>query len=291
MRNRLGIGLVLTSAAAFGTMGVIARHATAAGLTVSALMLLRFAIASAILWIVVAARGQELPRGKPLLTLILMGGVLYFGQSFTYFSALNRIPVAMTSLLLYLYPPIVLVVSVLFLREPMSRIKYIGLFLALIGTALTIGPLGNGNPVGIALGMASAVFYATYILVGSKALVHVGALAATTVIMTSCGVAYGIFGIIDRAAPPSTTGLLWAALLALVSLVAIGTFLAGLEKIGPVNASTLSALEPVVTATMGALFLSESLLPIQLLGGALILGTVVLLSRSDVPVPEHAPET
>ena len=60
------------------------------------------------------------------------------------------------------------------------------------------------------------------------------------------------------------------------------TFLAGLERIGPTNAALLFTLEPVVTIVLAALFLHEQLAPVTLLGGALVLGAVVLLARAEL---------
>jgi drug/metabolite transporter (DMT)-like permease len=63
-------------------------------------------------------------------------------------------------------------------------------------------------------------------------------------------------------------------------------FLAGLERIGPSNASMLSTVEPVVTALLGAWLFAEVLQPATLVGGALILTAVVLLTRSELRRPE-----
>jgi drug/metabolite transporter (DMT)-like permease len=81
-----------------------------------------------------------------------------------------------------------------------------------------------------------------------------------------------------------------------VSIVLVATvlpavsFLAGLERIGPANASMLSTLEPVSTVLLAALLLGETLLPMTLLGGSLILASVILLARSEFRQPERTAE-
>ena len=75
----------------------------------------------------------------------------------------------------------------------------------------------------------------------------------------------------------------WAAVaaIALVSTVAaITLFFAGLERIGPVRASTLSTVEPLFTVALAAIVLGETIAPVQLAGGALILAAVVVLARA-----------
>ncbi|MFB9237653.1 DMT family transporter [Plantactinospora siamensis] len=61
------------------------------------------------------------------------------------------------------------------------------------------------------------------------------------------------------------------------------TFFAGLERTGPSTAAILSTFEPVVTAALAALVLGESLSPVQLAGGALVLcsAAVLQLRRAD----------
>jgi drug/metabolite transporter (DMT)-like permease len=60
------------------------------------------------------------------------------------------------------------------------------------------------------------------------------------------------------------------------TFVAIQTFYAGARRIGAAQASLLSTVEPIWTISLAALLLGESLTLIQLVGGALILGGVVL---------------
>jgi len=65
------------------------------------------------------------------------------------------------------------------------------------------------------------------------------------------------------------------------TIIPVVTFLAGLERIGPTNAAMLSTLEPVVTVLLAAWIFSERLQAITLLGGALILIAVILLTKSE----------
>jgi drug/metabolite transporter (DMT)-like permease len=64
------------------------------------------------------------------------------------------------------------------------------------------------------------------------------------------------------------------------TVMAIAFFLAGLERLGAVRTSVFSTLEPVFTLALSAALLDEALTPLRLLGGALILGAVLLLARA-----------
>ena len=70
----------------------------------------------------------------------------------------------------------------------------------------------------------------------------------------------------------------WLACLAVVSTVgAISLFFAGLRRVGPTTASILATVEPLVTVVLAFLVFGETLGAVQLAGGALVLAAVVIL--------------
>jgi drug/metabolite transporter (DMT)-like permease len=77
------------------------------------------------------------------------------------------------------------------------------------------------------------------------------------------------------------------------TVVAILTFFAGLERVGPSAAAILSVFEPVVTVVLAALVFGDSLAAIQVLGGALVLAAVVVVqwpaARGDAAGEALAP--
>jgi drug/metabolite transporter (DMT)-like permease len=78
----------------------------------------------------------------------------------------------------------------------------------------------------------------------------------------------------------------WGALLglALVSTVLpILTFYAGMQRLGAAQAAILSTAEPILTLILAALLLDERLSATQILGGGLILGSVLLLQLRGSP--------
>lgn len=281
MDRWIGFILIAISAASFGAMAIFARLAYDAGANPNTVLFLRFTIAAAIMLTVMAVRKTPLPRGRVLLGLVLMGAVGYVGQSFSYFTALTMASAGLVALLLYLYPALVTALAAVFLKERLTPAKVAALLMALTGTALTIGPGGGGRPLGIALGLAAAVIYAFYILAGSRIASRSGAIPASTVIMASAAAVYGAIVAVQGPHFPTTpTGWMAVFAVAVIStVVAIVTFFAGMERIGPTNASTLSTLEPVVTVVLAAIILKEAIGPLQVLGGAFILSAVVLLAR------------
>lgn len=281
--RRLGLILIITSAASFGVMPIFAQLAYNAGAEPVTVLFLRFTIAAVVMNLIMVASRTQYPHGLILVELILLGAIAYVGESLAYFLALKMASAGLVALLLYIYPALVTALSAIFLKEHLTRTKIIALFLALSGTALTLRISSGGSLLGILLGVAAAVDYAIYILLGSRIVRRSGPLSSTTVIITStAGVYAGIVAFRGTTYPTTSTGWIAIIAIALISTVlAFVTFFAGLKRIGPTSTSTLSTFEPIVAVVLAAIVLGETISPLQVLGGALILAAVVLLARSD----------
>src|SRR5436190_1469220 len=81
----------------------------------------------------------------------------------------------------------------------------------------------------------------------------------------------------------SLAGWAWLASIAVVSTVAaIGLFFAGLRLAGPTTASILATVEPLVTVLLAFLVFGETLGPVQIAGGVLVLSAVLVLRLRPV---------
>jgi len=261
-------------------MAIFARFAYAGGADVLGVLISRFTIAGGLLALIMAATRRPWPRGRPLAVAIGMGAIGYVGQAVCYFSALNHASAGLVALLLYAYPTLVCLLAAIVLREPLTRRRIALLVVSFAGIALTLGG-GHGTPTGIALGLGAAAFYSVYIIVGARELGNTDALASTTVVCISAASTLLIASLFRA---PQFPGIWWSwaavGAIAIVStVVAIITFFAGLKRVGAATASIASTLEPVVTVILAWLILGETLSPIQLVGGALILASAIWLAR------------
>lgn len=285
MNRLIGIVLVAISAASFGTLAILGRYAYADGLDAPTILFLRFSLAALVLAPVLAVRRQARPPAPAVLRLVGMGAIGYVGQAMAYLTALKYASSGLVALLLYLYPIFVAVLSATVLRQKITRPTVLALALALFGLALTVGPEG-GQLIGMLLAIAAALIYSVYILIGAQVLRQVSPLLASTIIFGSAGAASGLLTFVVAGGPHWPASLAgWATIAAIVivaTVVPVLTFLAGLERIGPTHAALLSTLEPAVTVLLAALLLGETLKPLSLLGGALILIAVALLTRHEL---------
>ena len=287
-RRRLtGVALALVSATGFGLMPVLGKVAYDDGAEPVGVLAVRFALAAAALLVLARLAGQPLPRDRRLGTLLLLGGVGYVGQALCFFIALEQIPAGLTSLLLYVFPALVVVLSAVLLRERPRPLAVGCVVLALVGTTLTVGPVQGGQAGGVALALFSALVYAVYIVTSSR-VTGVGPLAMAAVVLGAAAVTSGALAAATRPTLPSSASA-WLALggVALVgTVVAVTAFFGAMALLGPSDVSVLSTFEPVVSVAVAGLVLGERLTWTQVAGGAVVLVAVAVLARAGTSAPE-----
>jgi drug/metabolite transporter (DMT)-like permease len=131
--------------------------------------------------------------------------------------------------------------------------------------------------------------YSTYILASDVIAARIRPLVLAAIVCTGAAVALtagsALLGEL-RPAALTPAGWGWLACLAVVSTVgAIGLFFAGLRRVGPTTASILATSEPLVTVLLAFAVFGETLGAVQLAGGVLVLGAVLVL---NVPRPAAA---
>jgi drug/metabolite transporter (DMT)-like permease len=296
-RETQGAVLCLISACAFGALAIFAKLAYGHGADVGSLLLARFVIAGAVLWLVVAVMGRGAPSRATLLSGVALGAG-YACQAGLYFSALEHIDASLTALLLYTYPALVFLGGLALGRERATRIKVVALSLSAAGTALVLagGASGALNATGVALGLGSGVAYTLYILLADRAIGDAEPFGLTATIVTTAAGILLVHQLASGGLDVTFDGAGWAGVVgvALVStVVAASTFMLGLGRVGASTASIVSTLEPVVTVGLAALFYAERLSALQLCGGVLVLSAVVVLQLRAGRVgaraaPDHA---
>lgn len=276
-----GILAVVLSAVGFGAMAIFARFAYLSGAEVVAVLFLRFLFAGLLLTVLMVATRRRWPSRQSVMILAGMGGVGYVAQSYSFFAALQHASAGLVSLLLYLYPVLVTVLGAVFLKSPLGPRRLAAVCLAFVGTVLTLWGAWTGSPLGIALGVLSALLYSIYILIGSRVLATEDSIGSGTVVILSAAAVFGLLVLITQPVFPS--GLLaWSSVVAIAvfsTVIGMVGFFIGMRHLGAADAATLSTLEPAVSILLAAVFLQESLSMIQLIGGGVILVAVVWLVR------------
>jgi drug/metabolite transporter (DMT)-like permease len=315
-RRAVGIGLVILAALAFGSASVLARPVYDTGMGWLGLVTWRFLIGATLAWLWVAiSRGRRaavgrLSRRQVVVTIVL--GALFTGNSGTYYAALETVPAALAGVLVYTYPVIVAVLSIRFATRLPGRRPWIALALAIAGVILALGGIdvASAPPIsGLILVVVSSVIYSVWIIASARLSGErrdrlgddaggpvdstSDAAATTAVMITSSAVVFSVASIatggsIDPRAVPTAA---WPSVVAigfLASFLAIQAFYAGARRVGAAQAALLSTVEPAIIVTLAWILLGQRLEPIQFVGAALIMLSVVVAQTS--PRPRGAPE-
>ena len=153
--------MVLGSATAFGTLGILAKLAYASGLGTEQTLAIRFLLAAIAMTILAIALDQNPLRleRRQLVALFGLGAIVYTAQSLTYFIALRSIPASLAVLIAYIYPSLVVVAGWLFLRRAVSIWHGLALAASFAGVALLVGGAHLQLTWALALALASPTIY------------------------------------------------------------------------------------------------------------------------------------
>jgi drug/metabolite transporter (DMT)-like permease len=302
-RQLLGVILIIVSAAGFGSGTVISKPIYAAGLTWAQLLAWRFSIGAALAWswiLISPVRRAAIGRLGRREALVAVGlGLWYTGNAATYYAGLETVPASLAGVLVYLYPAIVAVLSVRFASRLEGRRPWIALGIALVGVVLALGGIDLSNAAsagGIALILLSPLIYAGWIVLSARLagersdrLAHEttgsghvdDAAAASALMITSTAIVFIVIALATGRplGPTDIPAAAWPYLLAigfLGTFLAIQTFYAGSRRIGAAQAALVSTVEPLIIVTLAFVVLGETLAPIQLAGGALIIVGVLI---------------
>jgi drug/metabolite transporter (DMT)-like permease len=316
----LGILLVLISACGFGSGPLFVQPLYAAEMEPITVLFWRFASAALLSWgfLLASRRTRSSLRTLPTrrIAILLLLGVLYVGNSGTYIASLEVVPISLSSIITYIYPAIVAVMATRFVRRLEGRRAWFALAMSMLGVALAVGgvPEGTLPPLwGLALAFASPVIYSVWIILQARlagdrpeslpadaeagpSIPDPAPAAALMTSATAMVYALLVLGTGGSVSPLDVPQDVWWALLGLgfvATALAIQAFYAGVRRVGGARAALISTVEPVYTIVLAMLLFRERLSALQLIGGALVIGAVILAEtgRQDEPsVPRRALE-
>lgn len=310
----LGFGLAVLSAVCWATGGLTAKwlftslDATTAqwplpplGIAIDPVMLsacralLAFGMSMAYLLV---ARREALRirvRDLPFLAAFGVGGLALV--HFSYFKTISLTNVATAILLEYLAPVLVLLASVMVVRDRFTWTLPVAVGLSVTGCAAVVGAFSGGglvvSPQGLLWGLLSALFFAGYTLMGRWAAHR---FASWTLLTYGLGFATLFWLLVLRGPGPMLTTLSDGRTLAAVSAVALvstvipfGAFLTALRHIRATEASVTATLEPVLAAVVAWALFGEALSVVQMLGGILVIAAIVVAQAPGRAAPDIPP--
>jgi drug/metabolite transporter (DMT)-like permease len=253
----------------------------------------RYVVACAALMIAAFVLEGGLPRlsGRQWAGTFLLGALGVFAYNLFFMGALEKLPASRAALIIALNPAVTIAISALALGEKMSPRRWLGVALALFGVAIVVsrgdlGSLATGSVgAGEALMFAAVVSWALYTIGGRRVMGGLSPLAATNYAALWGTLLLGGFAA-SQFGSLSAGQFDWRTIVSLLYLGVFGTALAfvwyyvSVKKLGASVTSVFNNLVPVFGVAISVLLLGEPLLTSMLVGGAVTIAGVLMVSRA-----------
>ena len=204
------------------------------------------------------------------------------------FIGLQYVTAALERLMLYLYPTIVVVLSAIFFKQRITGRIVVALVLSYVGILLVFARDLElaGDPgalwLGAALVFASSFLYACYLVGVGPVIARLGSLRFIALAMLTSA----LFIFAHFLATRPVTALLVPVRIHFLSLTmavfstVLPTYLIAeaIKRIGASRTSLLGSMGPLFTIWLGSWLLDEPVHPVQLVGAALVLAGVALVT-------------
>lgn len=286
--GRRGPEVTIAVVAAFwGTIGLVVREID---LSAVAIVTFRVLIASVGIAVWLLARpddhGRRVIVRSPGRT--LLQGLMLAAHWVLFFAALQRAPIGLVVLLVYVAPVLVAALAPLLLHEPLSARLVAAVGLGLAGTALLLGPGTDGVEVtGVVYAVLAAVLMAGLILNARSLSPAYGGLRLALAEVGIAAVVLVPVAVAQGGGWPDRSEWAWLLVLGLVhTALCLAVYLGAMRHVPAVPVSVLSYLEPLSAALLGWLVLDEALGLGTVVGGLLVIaGGLLVLGAPGAPAP------
>lgn len=284
--KRRGMICAIISAIAFGCMPIFATNAHKSGADTIMVVFARHALTTLFILSILLIRKIDFKVDRKMMyRLIFCGVVGNTGIAITLFLSYQYISIGLATILHFIYPVVVTVLSFTVFKEKLGVKKIVALILSIIGVYILIGFTAiKLDILGVLLALASGVLYSIYIVqVGHTKLVELDSFVLVFYVSAISAVSTFIYG--------SMTNELHFTLnydfifniigVVLVSMVGLVTIAYAIKVIGPTNASIMSTLEPITSIILGVLVFTEPLTLNIVLGSLFILLSVYFVVKEE----------
>jgi len=236
-------------------------------------------------------------KKNDILFFLLFGASLFLVNLMPLTAIALSMPVALVSLLLYIYPAFTLILSSIWFGDRITFAKIMYVFTALIGVGCILGGGFSAGIVtlpGVLVALAGGISLAFWACFGRASglkgykpfdSLFWSEVGAVLMLVVSIFIFPRIFpqpmvGSFDFSFTLTTMGLLIA--LAIICVVVGHTlFFYGVEKIKPLQASIVALFEPITAVVLSAILFGQMLSWWTLVGGILVFTSSILLNAGE----------
>lgn len=282
-----GVALALIGAITWGIMGIFVRNLTAFGYSELDISFIRCFCAGVfyIIFKLFTDKSSLKIDLKGLLICFLYGVVACAMTSVTYGIAINKAQVAVATVLMFMNPIWVAIISIFMFKEKLKLQTIIIIAICFVGAAMVSNIIGVSSSsidiVGIIAGIASGFGFALQMTIPKYISNKYGYKRDSILAYGFLGAAISLiffvdFEVFSKSFTNNNTSLLIANLAGisiLCTMVANVSFVKATIYIPTTTCAILSAFEVVVGVTIGYLLYSENLTGLQILGAIIVVST------------------
>ncbi|WP_428910912.1 DMT family transporter [Niallia sp. Krafla_26] len=219
-----------------------------------------------------------------IILLLFSGAALGFNWIFL-FEAYRYTTISNATISYYFAPVIVLVLAPFILKEKLTPVKIISLFLAMAGLILVVNNGGNGldgsynHTVGVLYGLLAAILYAGVILM-NKFIKHLSGFETTLIQLMMASLVLAPYVYIKEGLAFSGLNSQSLVLILIVGIIHTGfayfLYFGAIKELKGQTIAVFSYIDPISAVIFSFLFLGESMGILQIIGGILVLGSSFL---------------
>jgi drug/metabolite transporter (DMT)-like permease len=231
----------------------------------------------------------KLSRRQWIATFVL-GTLGVFSYNLFFMAALERLPGSRAALIIALNPVITIAISAVVLKEHLSARRWLGVAIALFGVWIVIshGDIASVASAGIGAGelfmFGAVTSWALYTIIGRRVLGGLTPLAATNyaalwgTTLLACAAAPEFGSVSMKEFDATMIGSLLYLGIGGTALAFVWYYMS-VKKLGTAVTSIFNNLVPVFGVAISVLVLGEPLLASMLIGGAIAIVGVMMVSR------------
>ena len=297
-QRRQGLLLAGLGAITFSGKAIIVklayRHGADAVILLTYRMLFSLPFFLALSWW--SGRGKPRLAGRDIGVVIGLGFLGYYLSSFLDFAGLRYVSAGLERLILYLNPTLVLALSVFAFGKTVTRTQIVALTVSYAGVVCVFGrelSLSGANvPLGASLVFCGAISYALYLTLSGQEVRRLGAMRLTGLATSvACVICIAQFLILRPiSALVVDPAVVWLSLInAIVCTFApVLMVMMAIERVGAPLAAQAGTIGPVSTILLAAVLLGEPFTGWTIVGTALVLLGIWLLTRTTAASAERA---
>ncbi|MDC0705855.1 DMT family transporter [Priestia sp. AB] len=277
----------------FGTMGLIVRYID---LSSSETALLSSSIGCLFLIVVLFMRKRTITWKlvKANGCILFFSGIALGGNWMFLYQAYDHTTLTNATLGYYFAPVFVMILSPFILKEQLPVKKIICIGIAIIGMLMIVGNVvsasGTEDLLGIFFGLLAAACYAALMLLNKFirlmgrleiTIIQLGITALLLLPYVFLTEGFGVFEVFKSSVP-------FIIILGIVNTgIGFWLFFSGMEKLKGQSIAMLSYVDPFVAILISAVILREHMTIVQIIGGALLLGSTFISENKVINFPKR----